>query len=119
MVLAIKINIVLEIDINGSSSAGTSRDLEGRPKSLANAWQKRRHRQPQNSFRIIPLKVTFHFKISRLATLQFIEDLKENKDRKHLRGSRKIAKKTKKKKLRANEETGGPYSRTLNWETTY
>ena len=65
--LAIKINIVLEININ--------------------SWQKKRYRWPQNSFIILPIKVTFHFKISWLATLQFKEVLIENKERKNLRGS--------------------------------
>ena len=65
--LAIKINIVLEIIIN--------------------SWQKRGHWWPQDSFIILPIKVTFHFKISWLATLKFKKVLKENKERKYLRSS--------------------------------
>ena len=59
-------------------------------------------------------KTNFHFKFSSLATLQFKEVLKENKERKHLRGSGEIIKVKKKteRKWRANEVTGGSYTRT-------
>ena len=33
----------------------------------------------QNSFRVLPIKVTFHFKVSSLATLQFKESRKKTK----------------------------------------
>ena len=75
-VLAIKINNALTININRSSSV-----------------DKRRHRRPSRSFRILQIKKTFHFKISWLATLQFKELLKKKKKRKNLRGSGEIANK--------------------------
>ena len=74
--LAIKIDIVLEININSSSSAN-----------------KREGPGDLNTFRILSVKVIFQFKISWLVTLQFKEVLEENKDRKHLRGSGEITKK--------------------------
>ena len=62
--LAIKISIVLEININSSSSIdrgeGTS-DFK-------------------ISFRIFRIKITFHIKISWLATLQFKETIKKKRE---------------------------------------
>ena len=52
----------------------------------------RRHQPHQNSFRILPIKVIFHFKIRSLVTLKFKIALTENKERKHLRGSGETAK---------------------------
>ena len=64
------------------------------------------------------MKVTFYFKSSWLATLQFKKSRK--KKRKHLRGSGEIAKKKKDwKKMETNEETVGNYARTKNREATF
>ena len=52
----------------------------------------RRHQRPQNSFRILPIKVIFHLKIRRLATLKFKDALTENKKKRHLRCSGETAK---------------------------
>ena len=72
--------------------------------------EEKAHRLPQNSFRILPIKVAFHFKVSLLATLQFKDIIKENKERKHLSGSGEIAKK--KKDWRGNEWRGESHTRT-------
>ena len=84
-VLAIKINNALTININRSSSV-----------------DKRRHRRPSRSFRILQIKKTFHFKISWLATLQFKELLKKKKQEKTFtwqRGNSKQKGRLKKKKM--------------------
>ena len=47
--------------------------------------------RPQKPFRILPIKVIFDFEIRWLATLKFKDALKENKKRKHLRGSGETA----------------------------
>ena len=58
----------------------------------------------QNSFRILPIKVIFHFEIRWLASLKFKDALTENKKRKHLRGSLKVAKENQDwKKIEDNE----------------
>ena len=62
--LARKINIVLEININNSSSADRGEGTK---------WL-------QNSFGILPVKVTFHFRISWLATLKFKESRKKKRE---------------------------------------
>ena len=76
--LAIKINTVSKININSSSSADRRKGT----------------RQPQHFFRILPIKVILHFKISWLATLRFKGVLKENKEKKtftwHWRNSKEI-----------------------------
>ena len=53
--------------------------------------------------------MTFHFKISSLATLELQEVLKEHKEKKQLRGSGEIAKK-KKDWMKENE---GPMKRLV------
>ena len=58
--LAIKINIVLEININGSSSAD---------------------QRESTGYLVLLIKVTLHLKISWLATSKFIEVLKENEEK--------------------------------------
>ena len=72
---------------------------------LLHNWQKRRYRRAPNLFRILPIKVTFYFKINWLVALQFKEVLKENKERKHLRGWEEIAK---------GKENGGQMKRYVD-----
>ena len=43
------------------------------------SWQRRRHQRLQDSFRIVAIKITFHFKISWLATIEFKEPRKKTK----------------------------------------
>ena len=61
--LAIKVNIVLEININSSS---TNRG--------------KRYQRLESSFKVLPIRVTFYFIISWLATLQFKESRKKNRE---------------------------------------
>ena len=66
------------------------------------------------------VKVNFYFKISSIVTLQFIKVLKENKERKYLRGSGEIAKKKRDwKKSRGNGATGRTFMKTYNWVDAY
>ena len=74
--LALKIDIVLEININSYSSTDRWVGISD-----------------FKTFRIFTIKVTFHFKISWTATLQFKESRK--KERKHLSSSGDVAKKEK------------------------
>ena len=94
--LAIKIDIILEIIISNSSLAdrgeGTS-DLK-------------------NTFRTLPIKVTFHFKISWLASYFGVQGSPQRKKkRKHLCGSGEIAKKKKHKENGRQMKIGGSYTR--------
>ena len=67
----------------------------------------RRHQRPQNSFRILPIKVIFHLKIRRLATLKFKDALTENKKKDIYVAVEKQQRKRKtERKWKANEQTG-------------
>ena len=84
--LAIKINIVLEININSSFSPD----------------KRKGNGDLKNFFRILSIKLFVLKLADQLATLQFKEALKE-KERKHLPGSREQQKKKEKKeKLKQN-----------------
>ena len=85
--LAIKINIVLEINVNNSSSADKREDTD----------------DLKTFFRILPIKLFILKLADQLATLQFEEALKE-KQRKHLLGSGEWQRKRKaERKWRASE----------------
>ena len=60
-----------------------------------NSSKERKHQRPQTFFKILPIKVIFHFKIRWLATLKFKDVLTENKKQKHLRDSGETVKEKK------------------------
>ena len=96
--LAIKINIVLEININSSFSPD-KRKGNGDLKIF---------------FRILSIKLFVLKLADQLATLQLKEALKE-KERKHLPGSREQQKKKKKEKKEKLKQNGGQINKGGNF----
>ena len=78
------------------------------PPLILFSWQKRRHRWLQNSFRILPIKVTFHFKIIwQLDYNPRISWKKTKRENIYVAAEKYQRKRKNERKWRANKETGG------------
>ena len=61
---------------------------------------------------MLPIKVTLHFKVNRLGTFQFKELRNKKRKNIYMAVEKQQRKRKTGRKWRANEETGGSYTRT-------